>query len=154
MGNHLAFGIPPPEAHNCWRVETTGGLTGLLERTLSISSMMVLVSLGNSWKNVLLCLKALCELYLQAFQEYAQLLHGGGGHDDTLAGVVPQAPGQDKLCQRGFKSLSNLKKGKAWPWHKTQVQIQRRIFGPKCFTNLGLHTSSSPPQTSSPHSRE
>ena len=42
-------GMPPVAAHLWWRVETMRGLTGLLVRILSISSMMVLVSLGRSF---------------------------------------------------------------------------------------------------------
>jgi len=43
-------GIPPVAAHRCCRVETIAGLTGLLHRTLSISSIVVLVSLERSWR--------------------------------------------------------------------------------------------------------
>ena len=42
-------GMPPVAAHLCCRVETMGGLIGLLVRILSISSMMVLVSFGRSF---------------------------------------------------------------------------------------------------------
>ena len=42
-------GIPPVAAHLCWSVDTIAGRLGLLDRTLSISSMMALVNFGRSW---------------------------------------------------------------------------------------------------------
>merc|ERR1719334_684830 len=41
-------GMPPVAAHRCCKVDTMGGRTGLLLKILSISSMMLLVSLGRS----------------------------------------------------------------------------------------------------------
>lgn len=44
--------MPPVAAHLCCNVETMGGLLGLLQRILSISSMITLVNLGTNCNQV------------------------------------------------------------------------------------------------------
>ena len=46
--------------------------------------------------------------HLETVDEETELLHGVGGDHHDLAGVVPEAPGQDELCEGGAKSVGNL----------------------------------------------
>ena len=46
-------GMPPVAAHLCCNVETMGGRLGLLQRILSISSMITFVSLGTNYRYVI-----------------------------------------------------------------------------------------------------
>ena len=46
--------------------------------------------------------------HLETVDEETELLHGVGGDHHDLAGVVPEAPGQGQLGERGSQSVRDL----------------------------------------------